>query len=234
MRADLRIPKSVALELTYRCNHRCLFCSCPWEAPASDPARLEPGEELTIAQWIDALQVLKNQGVKQLSISGGEPLLKEGLLNLLRHIRKDGYFNRGGKIVLISNGLAMNEDFLAAFKEYGVQLSLSLPGLAAFEKLTGVDNAEGVLYWFSRAKQAGLATTCNITVTKLNHHELFETIANAFIAGADTLLLNRFLAGGRGIANEAVLSITKKELNEMLDVAEDVLSTANRIGAVGT
>lgn len=26
------LPPVAALELTYRCNHQCLFCSCPWEA----------------------------------------------------------------------------------------------------------------------------------------------------------------------------------------------------------
>jgi len=231
---DLYIPKSAVLELTYLCNQRCLFCSCPWEAPAGSPARLEPVEELTVGQWIEALSVLKSRGVEHLSISGGEALLKVGLLDLLRYIREDGFFNMDEEIVLISNGMAMTEDFLAAFKEYNVHLSLSLPGLSTYEKLTGADNAKGVLYWLSRAKEEGINTTCNITVTKINHHELYETIANAFIAGAETLLLNRFLAGGRGLENTARLSIDNRELNEMLDVAEEIMTTANRIGSVGT
>jgi len=231
---DLYIPKCAVLELTYLCNQRCLFCSCPWEAPLGSPARLEPAIELNIEQWKEALAVLKKQCVDQLTISGGEALLKEGLLDLLRHIREDGHFNKDEEIVLISNGMAMNEDFLAAFKNYNVHLSLSLPGLSSYKELTGADNVSGVLYWLSRAKEVGVKTTCNITVTKINHHELYETIANAFIAGAETLLLNRFLAGGRGLENIARLTIDNRELNEMLDIAEEIMTTANRIGSVGT
>jgi len=231
---DLYIPKCAVLELTYLCNQRCLFCSCPWEAPAGSPARLEPAEELTIEQWIDALAVLKGHGVEKLSISGGEALLKEGLLDLLRYIREDGCFNKDEEIVLISNGMAMNEEFLEAFRKNDVHLSLSLPGLATYTELTGTGNAGGVLYWLARAKEEGVKTTCNITVTKINHHELYETIANAFISGAETLLLNRFLAGGRGLENIGRLTIGNRELNEMLDIAEDIMTTANRIGSVGT
>ena len=228
------LPPTAVLELTAKCNHRCFFCSCPWEAPEGSPSRLEPAEELTFAQWVEALRTLKEMGVDKLSISGGEALLKDGLIDFLQHVRDDGYFNKNEEIVLISNGKSMSDEFLAVFKKYNVHLSLSLPGLSTFEEITGVDNAEGVLNWIARAKQEGVTTTCNITITKINHYELYETIANAFIAGADTLLLNRFLAGGRGLENNDRLSINNPELNEMLDVAEDVMTKSNRTGSVGT
>ena len=80
----------------------------------------------------------------------------------------------------------------------------------------------------------GITTTVNITVTKKNLFELYETISEALIAGADSLLLNRFLPGGRGLkyAKELLLSI--EDINKMLDIAEEVLKTANRKGSVGT
>ncbi len=40
-----KIPKAVVLELTYRCNHKCLFCSCPWYAPNSS---YNKGRELSL------------------------------------------------------------------------------------------------------------------------------------------------------------------------------------------
>jgi MoaA/NifB/PqqE/SkfB family radical SAM enzyme len=231
---NIYIPHTVVLELTYKCNHRCLFCSCPWEAGADGFPTYEKGEELTVEQWKKTLDVLEKYKVKQISISGGEALLKEGLIEILAYVREKNSFNRDEKIVLISNGLAMNEKFLIAFKRYNIHLSLSLPGLSTFKKHTGIDNAEGVLYWLGKAKEEGIDTTVNITVTKLNYHELFETIANGLIAGANTLLLNRFLIGGRGITYKDELSLTNKQLNGMLDVAEDILRKSNRIGSIGT
>jgi len=172
--------------------------------------------------------------VRALSLSGGEPLLREGLPDLLDAIRKDGTFNRDSKIVVISNGKAMSEDWLKRFKKYDIHLTLSLPGIAAFEELTGTDNAGGVLHWLSRAHEEGLTTTCNIPVTKKNLHELYETIANALVAGADMVLVNRFLVGGRGFANRAELELSKEEINEMLDTAEEVLGKGKRRGYTGT
>jgi radical SAM protein with 4Fe4S-binding SPASM domain len=128
----------------------------------------------------------------------------------------------------------MNEDFLKAFKRYDVHLSMSLPGIDTFAQHTGVDNAAGVLHWFEEAKKMGIHTTVNVTVTKLNYHELFKTLAMGLIAGADTVLLNRFLPGGRGMSYINDLMLSNEQLNGMLNTAEEVLEYSNRTGAVGT
>lgn len=234
MNDNVRIPESVVLELTYRCNHKCLFCSCPWEAEAPGSPMYEKGTELDFGQWKAVLDKLHTLGVKNISISGGEALLKDYLIDLLAYIRDKNKYNIDSDIVLISNGLAMNEDFLAAFKKYNVHLSMSLPGLQTFEQHTGVDNAEGVLHWFGEAKKMGIGTTVNVTVTALNYHELYETLAHGLLAGAGIVLLNRFLPGGRGLSHVNKLSLSRIQLNGMLDTTERVLGLSNRIGSVGT
>lgn len=234
MNGKIYIPKLAVLELTYKCNHSCLFCSCPWEANIDGFPKYQKETELNVDEWKQAINILSGYGVKNVSISGGEVLLKDGLFDILEYIRKHTSLNANSEIVLISNGLLMNEDFITAFKKYNVHLSLSLPGLTTFEKHTGVNNANGVLYWLNKCKQKGISTTVNVTATKINYFELYETIANGLIAGADTLLLNRFLIGGRGIGYMDELSLTVDEINGMLDMAEDVLKKSNRIGSVGT
>ncbi len=230
----LFIPTSVVLELTYKCNHNCLFCSCPWESKLEDVEHYDKGTELTVEQWKQVIDRLEQLGVKSISISGGECLMKEGLVDILHYIRKKGNFNANTDITLISNGRLMNELFLSAFKKYGVHLSLSLPGIETFEEHTGFDGASNVLYWLSRAKQENISTTCNITVTKLNIYELYQTIANALIYGAQTILLNRFLIGGRGLQYAKELSLDKEQINQMLEIAEDLLERTNRVGSLGT
>ncbi len=185
-------------------------------------------------QWKRALDVLAKRGVKNVSISGGEALLKPELLDILSYIRKRNLFNKKSAIVLISNGLAMNEEFLAAFKKLRIHLSLSLPGLATFERHTGHDNAMGVLHWLGRARDEGVPTTVNVTVTALNYGEIYETIARGLIAGADSLLLNRFLIGGRGLRYQEELSLDRNQLNGMLDIAENILQKSKRWGSIGT
>ena len=102
---------------------------------------------MTVTEWEMAIGKLYDKGVESFSISGGEVLLKEGFEDILTFIRREGVqrgFNH--PIVLISNGLAMREEYMSLFKELNVHLSMSLPGYETFQDHTGVDNAEGVLH----------------------------------------------------------------------------------------
>ena len=229
---NVTLPQAVALELTYRCNHKCLFCSCPWYAPNNNyPA----GKELDVEQWKKAIDILFENGVRSFSISGGECTLKEGMPQIVEYIRSESdkrYIDH--PIVLISNALKMSDEYLQLFKRCNVHLSMSLPGYETFKEHTGVDNADGVLGWFKKAKEYGITTTLNVTVTAKNIHELFETISLGLINGASSVLLNRFLPGGRGLGHMHELMISQKQLNEMLKVAEEVLQLSNRYGFVGT
>lgn len=237
------LPATAVLEMTYACNHRCIFCSCPWFNADNS---FETAPEMKGKQWQQWIGMLCGMGVCNLAFTGGEPLLKKGLVKIIQyaanrtseHIETvDGQLiSRFAppKLFLLSNGLAMNDAILAICRDYQIHLSLSLPGLATFKEHTGVDNARGILTWFEKAHAKGVSTTVGITVTRKNLGELYETIAAAFLAGADNLLLNRFLPGGRGLAYETALSLNGAEIKTMLDTAEEVLTTANRYGSVGT
>ena len=225
-------PKAAVLELTYRCNHRCKFCSCPWEAPDSTYPK---GQELGIEEWKRCVDILYDKGVVSFSITGGEALLKDGFEEIIRYIRSEG--NCRGlnhPIVLISNGLKMKEEYLKLFLDMNVHLSMSLPGYSTFQEHTGVDNADGVLYWFRKANEMGLSTTVNITVTRKNYDELFETISLGLINGASDVLLNRFLPGGRGLSYLSELLLSPNQINGMLSTAEEVLAYARRYAHLGT
>ncbi len=226
------LPKSVVLELTYQCNHKCKFCSCPWYARhVSYPM----GQELNLEQWKYVIDKLYDCGIDNISISGGECLLKDCLSDILLHI-KDESWKRGkpSDIVLISNGLIMSMEYLQLFKYCNVHLSMSLPGIETFKWHTGIDNAEGVLYWFQEAQKLGMNTTVNVTVTKKNIHELFETLSIGLLNGASSVLINRFLPGGRGLEYMDEMLLDNEELNGMLNITEEVLTLSNRYGHTGT
>lgn len=228
----MKFPKSVVLELTYRCNHKCLFCSCPWE---NNFSHYEKGQELDVREWEKAIDILLDCGIKYFSLSGGEAVLKDGIKEIISYIRNAlDSRNLATEITLISNGLSLTKDWLFFFKDKNVHLSISLPGIDSFKKHTGVDNVSGVLHLFEDATKIGLKPTANITVTKLNISELEKNIALALLHGANDILLNRFLPGGRGLSYMKELMITTKQVNEMLETAENILSIANKYGNVGT
>lgn len=230
--------------MTYSCNQECLFCYCPWGAVGRGYPR-EP--ELVIGEWKSVIDFLADRGVHSFTFSGGEPLLKDGLAELLRYARakevwqEDGSENgsltsarRAAEIYVISNGHLLTDDWLGLFEDLGAVVALSLPGLSTYEAHTGVSGSDLILRWMTRASKRGLQVVANVTVTRRNLPELFETIAEALLHGASSLLLNRFLPGGRGLSHIEELWLTREATLEAFDVAEEVLSLANREGSVGT
>lgn len=236
------LPATAVLEVTTRCNHRCLFCSCPWEAEHGGfPHR----RELDSRQWQDVISRLTDMGVCNLCFTGGEALLKEGIYDMIRFASKrrvewietrDGSLVseiRPPKLYLISNGTTVTRGTLEFCCEHGVQLSMSLPGLTTLREHTGIGDPDAILGKFRMAREMGMDTVVNITVTKRNLHELYQTISAAFLAGARQLLLNRFLPGGRGLAHRDWV-LDARDIREMLDTAEEALADAGRFGSLGT
>ena len=64
--------------------------------------------------------------------------------------------------------------------------------------------------------------------------KLYKTISAAFIAGADQLLMNIFLKGGRGLKYAKELALSKNEILQALDIADKVLKQSKRFGSLGT
>ena len=226
------MPRTVAIEITSRCNHKCFFCSCPWEA-SSRAANVQTNNtaqhsELSKVEWKKAISHLYKYGTGHISFTGGEPTLRKDLTELIAHAHKVGF-----TLGLVTNGLALTDEILAACKKYEVLVSISVPGIETFEKNTGVDNLDGVLNLFAKCKDLGIKTVANIAVSKRNFYELYENISYPILRGASYILLNRFLPGGRGLDN-AELLLTIDEINTMLDIAEEVLERAGLNGHVGT
>ncbi len=238
------LPATAVLEMTYRCSHACVFCSCPWYAAGGD---FDERPELTAKEWQDVIRTLCRMGCSSLAFTGGEPLLKEGIEDLIEfaagqvveHVESEvgRLVSREAppRLYLLTNGREMTPRVLDLCKKHKINLSMSLPGLTTFREHTqGETDPDHILSWFGRAREAGVTTTVGVTVTAKNLPELYETIAEALLAGADTLLMNRFLPGGRGLAHADGLTLNAEQLVTMLDTAEEVLRTADRKGSVGT
>ena len=217
------LPKIAAIELTYRCNHQCIFCSCPWESNA-----LAREQELDFEEWASVFREIRRRGTRTVSFSGGEPTLRPDLLRIIDAARREGM-----QPCLISNGRAMSEEMLRDLAKRRVNLSLSVPGIETFEQQTGFNGIEHVMSLFRAARDIGMRVTANIAVTKVNLPELYETIAYSLVNGASYVLLNRFLPGGRGLENSRFL-LDRSEINEMLRTAEKVLGKAGVRGHMGT
>ena len=189
---------------------------------------MTPGPEMDVAEWKRLIATYADIGVTQFSFTGGESLMKEGCLELL------DFAAARGSVGLLSNGRLVTEEIVRFCADRNIRLSMSLPGLRSFPENTDSDTSvEKILAHFSYAREVGCHTTVGIAVTKLNLPELYETISAALLAGAESLLLNRFLPGGRGLRNPELL-LSPEDVVLAADTAEAVLKRTRRHGHFGT
>ena len=121
-----QLPQSVVFELTYACNHACPFCSCPWEAEGA-----ERGMELSIDDWKKAALEFIGHGVRNIILSGGEPLLKEGIGDLLGFLafQLRAAYGIHYDLQLSTNGTLLTREMLHLLKDCNATLCTSLPSL---------------------------------------------------------------------------------------------------------
>ena len=124
----LSLFSSAALELTARCNYRCPFCYCIWHEQEEQPA------EINSAEWKRIIDALAGAEVWQITFTGGEPLLKEGLEEILEYAAG---CNRFKTISIYTNASRLSVPFLKQLKNWNINLNVSLQGLRTYGQSTG-------------------------------------------------------------------------------------------------
>ncbi len=108
------LPIGVTAELTYRCNLRCIHCYCTNSI----------SKELTLNEWKRAIDILKSWGTVFITFTGGEPLLREDLLQIMRYASKNGMALR-----LFTNGTLINEKIADHLKDMNLlEVEVSIQG----------------------------------------------------------------------------------------------------------
>jgi len=228
----LILPKAAILEMTFNCNHQCIFCCCPWEAPENN---YPIDKELTIEDWKEVIDFLCSNGIQSIVLSGGEPLTKNGLDELLSYIANKR-LKKGKRLnpYIITNGALLNDSWLRLFSETQTTLALSLPGITTYEYHTKFDHVRQVLDWISRSSSLGIYTVANVTATDKNLFELYKTVSIALLHGADFILLNRFLPGGRGLNHIDELILSREKTIDAFKIVDKALFESVKYGGVGT
>jgi len=107
-------PLWLLAELTYKCPLHCVFCYNP-----TQHSRIT--NELSTAQWVDVMTQARQLGAAQLGFSGGEPMLRDDLEELVQEAHRLGYYTN-----LITSGVGLTPERAQKLKDAGldhVQLS---------------------------------------------------------------------------------------------------------------
>jgi radical SAM protein with 4Fe4S-binding SPASM domain len=123
---ELGIPLSVHLDLTWRCNERCVHCYLDHDDAG----------ELTFDEIADLLRQMAQAGVLFLTLSGGEPLLRKDLFAIIRLARELSF-----NVKLKTNAILIKEKQAALIREFGVdtvQVSIYSHRAAVHDAITKV------------------------------------------------------------------------------------------------
>ena len=107
-------PLWLLAELTYRCPLHCVFCYNPVQLT-------QASSELTTAEWVEVMRQARQLGAAQLGFSGGEPLVRDDLEELVQEAHRLGYYTN-----LITSGVGLTPARAQRLKDAGldhVQLS---------------------------------------------------------------------------------------------------------------
>ena len=189
-------PYTLVAELTYRCPLRCAYCSNPVHLDAMGP-------EIDAATWSRVFQEAEALGVMQVTLTGGEPLLRPDLEQLVRVARDRDLYT-----TLITSGIPTDREALSRLADAGldgVQLSFQDVDAAAAARVAGVDVLPEKERVAGFVKDLGLPLTVNVVLHRENLPRLPALIAMAERLGANRLELAHVQYLGWALANRSLL-----------------------------
>jgi pyrroloquinoline quinone biosynthesis protein E len=207
------IPTPLALiaELTHRCPLHCVYCSNPVELEAR-------GLELSTQVWSRVLREAADTGVLQVDLTGGEPLARPDLAELIQAARAAGLY-----VNLITSGLPLDERRLAELVDAGLDhLQLSFQGVreAGANEIAGTLALERKLQVLKWVRQHRIGLTLNFVIHRQNLDQLEEMIAFGEASGAGRLEFAHVQYYGWAFANRQWLLPTRDQVDRSIQLLQ--------------
>ncbi|HSP22969.1 MAG TPA: GTP 3',8-cyclase MoaA [Planococcus sp. (in: firmicutes)] len=207
--------RDLRISVTDRCNFRCSYCM-PKEVFGDDYAFLPKQELLSFEEIYRLTKIFVSMGVKKIRLTGGEPLLRRGLPELVQKIFSvEGVEDVG----LTTNGLLLKQQgpalYNAGLRRLNISLDALEPGLFGELNGRGVSSSL-ILQNIDFAKNLGFEIKVNMVVQKgVNEREILP-MAAYFKERGITLRYIEFMDVGNDNGWSFEKVVTKKEILEQL------------------
>lgn len=197
-------PLWLLAELTYRCPLQCPYCSNPLDFARSH-------DELSTAEWIEVFRQAREMGAAQLGFSGGEPLVRQDLVELIAAARGLGYYSN-----LITSGIGLTEEKIASFADAGldhIQISFQAADEEVNNLLAGSQKAFAHKLEMARAvKKHGYPMVLNFVTHRHNIDNIDQIIRLCIELEADFVELATCQFYGWAELNRTGLLPSKEQL----------------------
>jgi pyrroloquinoline quinone biosynthesis protein E len=216
-------PLALVAELTHRCPLHCVYCSNPLELQSRS-------NELSTEVWSRVFKEAAAAGVLQADFTGGEPLARPDIVDLVRNARAVGLY-----VSLITSGLPLDEVKLDLLVDAGLdhfQLSFQGAREETANDISGTKSHQQKLRVLQWLKHYRIGVTLNFVIHRRNIDELEEMLAIVEESGAGCVEFASVQYYGWAFANRENLLPTRQQLDRCVEVlkrAENRLSGKTRI-----
>ena len=220
----MNLPRPYALlaEITYRCPLHCPYCSNPVTASLREaPRRLQGGGysngELTTEEWKRVIREAAALGILQIGLSGGEPLARRDLAELIRAAREAKLYTN-----LITSGIGLDDDGVRVLHDAGldsIQLSFQSDESSLADEIAGARAHERKLDVAAKIRAAGIPLSLNFVIHRRNIDRLPQMIDLAEALGAERVELANVQFYGWAFRNRAALLPTREQVDRARGIA---------------
>ncbi len=219
-------PLALIAEVTHRCPLHCVYCSNPMQLAGTQ-------SELSTAEWTRIFQQSGKLGMLHAHFTGGEPLARTDLTELISAARAAGLYTN-----LITSGIGLNEQRLQSLVDAGldhIQISFQDSREEPANWIAGA-KAHAHKIELSRAiRKHKIAFTVNLVVHRQNLDHLEEMIAFIEQLNPERVEIAHTQYYGWALANRAALMPTRAQLEKAVALiadAEQRLAGRMRIDSV--
>ena len=213
------------ISITDRCDFRCVYCM------AEDMTFLPRNQILSLEEIYILAQTFVELGVKKIRITGGEPLIRKGALELLKQI---GALKGLSELVLTTNGsqLVTAAPILKAANVKRLNISLDTLDAAKFKELTRTGDLQNVLNGIQAAKKVGFERIkLNAVILKnRNHAEVGNLVQFAIDNGIDISFIEEMPLGIVEKHNRAEAYYSSDEIRDDLEQRFTLVQSTDSTG----
>jgi cyclic pyranopterin phosphate synthase len=208
------------VSVTDRCDFRCVYCM------AEDMTFLPKADILSLEELDRLCSAFVAKGVRKLRLTGGEPLVRRGIMNLVASLARHLRSGELSELTLTTNGSQLRK-YAADLAAHGVRrINVSLDTLdpAKFRAVTRWGDLNQVLDGIKAAQAAGLAVKINAVALKGVNEDEFDSLTRwAHGAGMDLTFIEVMPLGdvGEGRLDQYLpLSLVRARLAERFTLVD--------------
>ena len=200
-------------------------CSCRSAVPSGEqagPTALRTAHatantgELMTEEWKRVIREAAALGVLQIGFSGGEPLARRDLVELIRAAREGKLYTN-----LITSGIGLDDDRLGGLRDAGldsIQLSFQSDESSLADEIAGARAHERKLGVAAKIRAAGIPLSLNFVIHRRNIDRLPQMIDLAETLGAERVELANVQFYGWAFRNRAALLPTREQVDRARDI----------------